>query len=61
MSQVGDGLSGIAAIAFWRRCRDFGQPCSRGFGGAMHALGKFGSAFSIESKSRECRTASVPF
>ena len=51
MSQVGDGLSGIAAIAFGAGVAILGSPVLAASGGAMHALGKFGSAFSIESKS----------
>jgi hypothetical protein len=51
MSQVGDGLSGIAAIAFGAGVALLGNPILAASGGAMHAIGKFGSAFSAESKS----------
>lgn len=51
MSQVGDALSGIAAIAFGAGVALLGNPILAASGGAMHALGKFGSAFLVESKS----------
>jgi hypothetical protein len=51
MSQVGDGLSGIAALAFGAGVAILGSPVLAASGGAMHAIGKFGSAFFVESKS----------
>ncbi|KAA0686881.1 hypothetical protein DTW90_33700 [Neorhizobium sp. P12A] len=51
MSQVGDGLSGVAAIAFGAGVALLGNSILAASGGAMHAIGKFGSACSGESKS----------
>jgi hypothetical protein len=52
MSQLGDGLSGVAAVIFGAGVAILGSPVLAASGGAMHALGKFGSAFFTESKCR---------